>query len=502
MQSKSGKIIYDLLGKLIMFGLTVQIGMGICYIVRNIGYVQMFGETASNVAVSGSLSCSVYTGVLYPVVLLLIRAVSLTFNLPWFSFMCLIQLALAITAGYFLLSAFGRDRYKKIFYFWGSLVFATFPFVLQIHMSVLTDSFALSFLMLEIAFVRRVWGSRNMTASRAFSFDMGRICLFWMLAALSEWDFLIIGALPMVIVLIRGLTVLSKTDRKGIVFPVIIAVLFTVLTIGTYSLTSDRQNPASPAKSIEVSLFDRVAWKHVILRQDNEKYRLYEVTGSQALDEAMDHRESIKTVVEPMVETKLGKKEAKKFFLELAISAFKKNRDEVLHDAAIDFAGYVAPPFVVRQLLSGRKFISYTSRNYDIFKRNSPALSKYYLDYSLLWFGASMMIAGVLWILRLFEKIRDLRMKMDEPFSFGVGFGAVISAVVTAIALAVRNTFLGNGVYDYKQAGFSMVLLLMFVIFPALPRVDILGFDKFRPLKEIITEYEEENKNESSKDGE
>ena len=59
MQLKSGKIIYDLLGKLIMFGLTVQIGMGICYIVRNIGYVQMFGETASNVAVSGSLSCSV-----------------------------------------------------------------------------------------------------------------------------------------------------------------------------------------------------------------------------------------------------------------------------------------------------------------------------------------------------------------------------------------------------------------------------------------------------------
>ena len=44
----------------------------------------------------------------------------------------------------------------------------------------------------------------------------------------------------------------------------------------------------------------------------------------------------------------------------------------------------------------------------------------------------------------------------------------------------------------------------MFVIFPARPRVDILGFDKFRPLKEIIAEYDEENKNEneSSKDGE
>ncbi len=462
MQIKSGKIVFDLLGKFIGIGLTVQIVMGICYIVRNIGYVQLFGETASNVAVSGTLSCNVYTGVLYPVVLLLIRAVSLRFNLPWFSFMYLLQLALSITAGYIFLSSFGRDRFKKFFYFWGSLVFATFPFVLQIHMSVLADSFALSFLMLEIAFVRKVWGSRNTVSSRAFSFDIGRVCLFWLLAALCEWDLLIIGALPMVIVLIRGEIVLSKTDRKGMIFPVLIAVLFTILTIGTYSLASDRQNPASPSKSIEVSLFDRVAWKHIVQRYGNERYRLWEVTDYEPLDEAVLYRDNVKTVIEPLVEEKLGKKEARKLFLDLAKSAFAGNKGEVLHDAAIDFAGYVGAPAITKALLTGRKFISYTARNYDIFKRNAPKLSMYYMDFSLLWFEISIMVAGVLWILKLFAAIREKK----KP---GVGLGAVIVTAVTALVLAVRNTFLGNGVYDYKLAGFSTVLWLVVILFSIFP---------------------------------
>ncbi len=458
MQIKSGKIVFDLLGKLLILGLTAQIVMGVCYIVKNIGYVQLFGDTAENVAVSGTLSCSVYTGVLYPVVLLLIRAISLTFNLPWFAFMYLLQLALAITAGYFLLSSFGRDMFKKPYYLWGSLVIATFPFMLQLHMSVMPESFAFSFLMLEIAFFRSVWGSKNMINSRMFVFDLGRICLFWLLAALCEWDLLIVGAIPVLAVLIRSEIVLFKTDRKGMIFPVIIAALFTVLTIGTYSLASNKNDPASPAKSLEVSLFDRVSWKSFINRTDNETLRLLEVVGEDALEEARDHRISVKTVVEPIVEQKLGKKEARKLFMELAASAFEKNKGEILHDTAIDFTGYVAAPLITRELLSGKQFLSFTSRNYDIFKRNAPKLSMYYMDFSLLWFEISLMVAAVLWILKLFIGIREKK----KP---GVGLGAVIVTVVTALALSVRNTLLGSAAYDYKQAVFTTALWIAFILF-------------------------------------
>ncbi len=466
MEKKSGKIVFAAMGRLIIIGFTAQIIFGICYIVKNLGYVQLFGDTAANVAVSGTLSCNVYTGVIYPAVLLLIRAIGMAFNLSWYSFMYLLQLSLAICAGYFFLKAFGRDRFKKVFYFWGSLVIATFPFMLQSHMAILADSFALSFLMLEIAYVRNAWGSRSMTDAKAFCFDLGRACLFWMLASLTEWDLLIVGGIPVLILLVRAAVIILRTTKKGIVFPFIIVILFAVITVGSYGIAKDRNVKALPTKSIEVSLFDRVCWK-VFLYHGGLRLRIWEAAGDEPVDEARIHRSAVKTALEPAIEENLGTKEANKLYLDMAKDAWETNRSEILHDTAIDFAGYMAGPIITRKLLSGTDFISFTARNYDIFKRNSPVLAKYYMDFSLFWFEVSLMIAAVLWILRgaaFFRKNKNPENAVEGNGKGILGFGAVLTALLTAIILAVRNVFLGCGVYDYKLAGFSTALWILMML--------------------------------------
>ena len=89
------------------------------------------------------------------------------------------------------------------------------------------------------------------------------------------------------------------------------------------------------------------------------------------------------------------------------------------------------------------------------------------MDFSLFWFEVSLMIAAVLWVLRgaaFFRKNKNPE-NAEEGNGKGIlGFGAVLTAILTAIILAVRNVFLGCGVYDYKLAGFSTALWILMML--------------------------------------
>ncbi len=457
-----------------IIGFSVQIAFGIAYIAKNIAYVQMFGDTADYVRTSGSFRCSVYTGVLYPAFLLLIRGIGKLTGLYWYSFAYLLQIALAVTAGYFFLRAFGgksknsRSVFNKIFYFWGSAVIATFPLILQNHMAILANSFTLSFLMLETAFVREAWGSRNLSDSKSFSIELGRACLFWLLLGLTEWDYIFIGGVPVLALLIRGLIVLSKTDKKRIAFPIIIATSFLIITVGTYTLTEDKANPARPQKSIEVALFDRAAWD-MFRYPEIPAMHIWDISGDELIEECANHRESIKTVAEPLIEETLGVKGSKIFYLESVKFQWTNYKDKLIKETTGDFAAYVMAPMFTRAFLEKSDYISYTPRNYDSFTRNSPVLSKYYMDYSLFWFEAALMMGAVLWILRGFRVYRESKESGADDNSKCLrnipGLGAIILAVATGLFISLVATFSGSYAFDYKKAGFCTALWIMFIIF-------------------------------------
>ena len=445
------------LSRLIIIGFIAQIVMGIIWGAKNIGYLQLFGESADLVAVSGTMRCNVYTGVIYPAVLLMVRAVCMAFGLPWYTLMYLLQLALALTSGCVFLRAYGKNRYGRAKYFFGSLVLTTFPFMLQIHLAILTESLALSFFILEMAYVRKAWGSTTLADARGFSLALGRICLFWFLTALTQWDFIIIGAVPVIILFIRALVVLSRTDRKGIGFPLLILACFLVFIIGTYTFIENPYAPSTPTKSLEVSLFDRTAWD-AAAGNGNVRYEIWNIVGDELTEEYTAHRGTMKTLVEPRIEASLGKKGARDFFLRMAKEVWSTRKSTVIHDAAIDLAGYIIPPVVTRSLFEKRAFLSYTGRNYDVMKRVSPQFTKVYMDYSLFWFEAALMIAGVLYMLWIFKGIREKK----KP---GPGVYIIAVTILTGILIAVRNTFLGYGMYDYKIAGFSTALWITLILF-------------------------------------
>ncbi|MCR4617027.1 MAG: hypothetical protein K5669_02435 [Lachnospiraceae bacterium] len=461
MENKVRRLVTGILSKIIILGFAAQIVFGIIYVIKNIGYVQMFGDSAANVAVSGSFSCNIYTGVLYPAILLVIRLLGMATGISWYSVMYVLQLALSVCAGFFLVHELGPVVFKKYFALFSGFAIATFPLILQSSMAILPNSFALSFLMLEIAMVSKYWNGLTLVIPKVFSFEMGHICLFWLLAALTNFDFLFIGAIPAAAILIRALRYQNKLKIKKRQYPIIIFVLFAVLIVGLYNLASDKTNPVRPQKSIEVALFDRVAWKE-LSHPGNIRYWIIEVIGDDAYEEVLKHRESMKTLAEPMIEEKLGVKESKKFYMKIVKDAIQTNYGDVLHDTFADFAGYAIPPVITKMTLEKTEYLSYTPRNYDVFMRNAPKFSKYYMDYSLFWFGAAGIIGAVLWMMRIQGRLKG---KPKGVKIFPDGKALVVLCVVMGVLIAIINTFSGSCVYDYKAAGFSNVLLLLFIIF-------------------------------------
>ena len=449
-----------MLEKFLFIGFTVQIGFGIAWIFKNIGYVQLFGESAENVAVSGTFVCSIYTGVLYPAFLLLIRAAGMALGLPWYSFIYIFQLALAFISVRIFLRSFGGKRYGGFFYTWASLVVTTFPLILQTHLAILGNSFTMSFALLELAYVRRSWSAESLmgegAGGRSFSFDAGRVCLFWLLSALMEWDYLFIGAIPVIILLVRAAVILVKKNPKGALFPVLISMLFAVLIVGMYKLTESREEKHLPTESISVALFDRTAWTTYISKKWNWPDSLISLVGEDNMEAARLGRENVKLVIEPEIEKTLGNKEAKRYYRKVALDAVKAGGSELIHNASVDFAGYMNPPLITRMLFGKDTFVSFNPRNYDIMKRNAPLLTKWYVDYSLLWFAISLMEGCILWVLRMFEYLRSKK----KPAAVHI-----IIPVLFCIAVSVRNTFLGCGMYDYKLSGVTTAMWIAAVLF-------------------------------------
>ncbi|MBR6303460.1 MAG: hypothetical protein IKR35_06380, partial [Lachnospiraceae bacterium] len=192
------------------------------------------------------------------------------------------------------------------------------------------------------------------------------------------------------------------------------------------------------------------------------------------IEECANHRESIKTVAEPLIEETLGIKEAKKLYLESVKFQWDNYRSNLIEGTATDFAAYTAAPIFTRILLEKTEYISYTPRNYDSFTRNSPVLSKYYMDYSLFWFEAALMMGAVLWILKGFRVYRERKEAKGESIEAEVsskrfknvpGLGAIILAVATGLFISLVATFNGSYAFDYKKAGFCTALWIMFIIF-------------------------------------
>lgn len=458
-----------ILGKFIYIGFSAQIVFGMIWIVKNLGYIQLFGDSASVVTLANNLYGNGDIGILYPAVVQLAGAIGKITHIPWYSIVYLFQLILALRSGYcFIREAelFGKKKTRAV---WGSFVILTFPLIMQLHMAILVNSLLLSLLMLEAAMVVRVWrdSASEKRTGQDLVFDLSGVTLLWMLLAITRWVFIFIGAVPVLVSMIKVIReairkfraredrpseVMKIYSRRVVLLSLMTVAVFTGLIIGVDNLTTNRSISTREEFSIDNLLFERMAWKSRFSRQSTWLLEITDVIDTETMTETMRHQENVKLLMEPALVEAVGHEEANKLIKFTNEVVWDYDRKEFLHDIAIDSAGYLAPQFMVRMFMQKNSYITYTARNYDIFKRNTPVLAKRYMDYSLLWF---MVAAGACVLLYVMHVVTGTREKRKDIS------GAIAVIIVTCIMIAVRNVMLGSSVYDYKEAGSTMAAWFM-----------------------------------------
>ena len=119
----------------------VQVILGLLWVIRNLGHVYMWPETAEYLDIAGNYVIDEYVGIIYPLL------VKTFYYIPLY----LIQLVMAGASSFLLLyKAINLERNDAI---WGSLYLISFPSLLLLHLSIRPESLRLSMVLFAITFL-------------------------------------------------------------------------------------------------------------------------------------------------------------------------------------------------------------------------------------------------------------------------------------------------------------------------------------------------------------
>ncbi len=460
------KALSALLGRLLCIGFSVQILLGLAWMVANFSGLQLFGETAYLVRVSGTLLADEYTGILYPALLLLVRFLTTVGPIRWYWVMYVIQLLFAFGTGYAFLRNLGFMKSSGPWCIWGSLVMMTFPMMMQVHLAILPESFTFGLLLLEwTAAVRsfrmiRMVPRGNLKAAAAATL-VAEVCLFWLLLTLNEPEYFWVGLVPVAILVFVILYKIPETLKRHAVYPLIIAVGYFVLIRGALNLTQEKGYYNRPERSWETMLFDRTAWSTILRYKWRIPGELTELLGEDRMSEVSLYPDNVKLVLEPELENLLGTNEAQKLYLELSKRAWDQDKETILRHLAQDLAANTLAPTVTIALLEGYGGGSLAARNYDVMMRAAPRLTGWYMDYSLWFFTAALVICAILAVAAKRADWKEPRLRTPIGFRLSMFF--------TAVYILLWETMQGDCLQDYKQVIFVTQLWIIWML-SLLPR--------------------------------
>ena len=143
MLKKAGDTIGYALKIAVLILISAQILVGCVWGFLNCGVLQNFPDTAELVKLSGTLNLTDDTGIIYPALLIVVRALTANGVIKFYHVMYLLQIVLAFVSWYaFSKNVFRFDSRRKNAFI--ALAVVTNPFAMQVHLAVLEYSFAIS----------------------------------------------------------------------------------------------------------------------------------------------------------------------------------------------------------------------------------------------------------------------------------------------------------------------------------------------------------------------
>ena len=461
---KANRHIRAVLSRMILLGLSIQIVLGILWMGCNFGRFQEFGESRFYIEVSKSFLFDEYTGALYPVLLMLARGIEEILPIPYTYVIQTLQLAVAFVSGYVFLGAL-RVR-KPGYAVFGSMAIMTVPMAMQCHLAILPHSLTLSAFLLEMSFVAA--GVREQQTLTGKQLVKANAC--WLVSALLMPDYLYLGVVPVLLWWAYDTWKYGRQKGKKVFLSLLLIAAFGGMIAGSEELFQEPGCYGRPAKTVDAALFQRFTWGFLVENWDDVPEDMKECCPEEFVTEASIYAENMEQI--PVrLEATLGQERAREIYRELNRLVLDRNRGEILRRILWDAAGYTAPAAVLPMFLAGRGYDSYAGINYGVMKRDTPILTKYYVNYSGWWLVAGILLSAIGMFCSVLSLL-SLRKKAVEKQATGKEAGKTVAVVtisiLAAVVMIVWYTMQDSGVWDYKNGLFVGTLWITGMLFEAL----------------------------------
>lgn len=422
MKKTAGRISVILKG-ILCIGFSIQIVLGIIWMCFNFASLQEFKQTE---------------GILY-------RGLRNLVGSRYWLLYGLQLVAAYVTADRFLQRLHPMGLFWRV---WGNLVLVTFPVAMQCHLAVSPYSLVSSCVLMELSVTMAAVREKKENPVRHFA--MGG--LFWLILALLLPEYFILGAIPLLLVLLFNLPALLK-QRRRLIYTLLLFSAYGGMILGFHTLTGETGYLPN-RECVTFSLFSRTAWPTIMPDREYWPDEVRTVMEDYVWDTSL-YADNMQIIFRPVMQRNFTDEQAAKYYLDMAVYSWKRHTPLVIRQIGGDALGYCVTLLILPMQLKGNAYASYSGRNYEMMFLHSPLVTKYYVNYSCWWF-AVMLVLMVLLAAAEYTAHSD-RQKRNSVF-------AVLLCLVTMGTIVGFYTLRGAGVMDYKCTPAVNLLWLVLVL--------------------------------------
>ena len=451
---KARRALAETAGRFLFIGISVQIVLGICWMIRSFGIFPEFGDSYLWLRAADTFVCDDYMGIGYPLFLMLAKGIEAVSSIPYTFFVYTVQIVFAFYSGVVFLRSFGGTA-KKWFSVWGSLGLLTYPFAMQCHLAVLPNSVGYSCLLMELAVLIRLLredgAEEKLPIKRLFV-----VGIWWMLSALFVVENRYLGLVPLVVVWILHLIRIRQPGRQRVGRELLLLAAMAGILFALVPLWQTQGSYGRAENTLSAAMMRRFTWTHM---REEEEYDAY----PEELREQMTWKEfkaagyyagTMESGIQKTIEDKMGSEDAQKLFRKYAIYGLKTYSSDNIHQIVWDMAGYVMPSILLQLFLDGRGYDTFSGRNVDIMMTGDLKLTNVLLKYSSWWFLVG--IAAVF----LAVVCRKAGRKDAKICSWRI----LLLCAVSALCMVLWYTMQDAGCWDYKNGLLPGILWLVGMI--------------------------------------
>lgn len=460
---------------LLFIGMSVQIVLGLTWMLANFAGFQEFGDSYGLVDISKSLLCDEYTGILYPVLIMLARGVAGILPVPYYSVLYLVQIMVAVYASHRFLWAVraterpggsrdrsltaaalggehrsegslevpgGKGHGARLFWdIWGTLCLVSIPVAMQCHLAVLPNSLTLSCNLVMMSYVLESAGRPVEFRARS----LVKMMPLWLAASLLTPEYRYLAAVPIACLFGYTCFELWKGRKKQILYNAVVFVAFVGIILAVGSLTQVPGSYGKMRKTVSASAVSRFVWPWFL---DNYDFWPEEIRNIMTIEDAREiswYADRVRTQFGPMVENAVGLEKAGELYRQMAGNSFDIHTKDIIGAMTYDAMAYTLSPVFLQESLNGRGGNSFSGRNYEIMKARTPGLTRNFVRYGSWWFLIGILLGAAGFA------VRSLGNKLDR-------LGPAVLLIVSCLAMVVYYTLCGAGVMDYKNTVFVVIL--------------------------------------------